>query len=81
MLFRSVSAKRPAKGTCVHGQLGDIAFQGDSSIVEIILPDGGAITALASEAKAEKLMKLEMGSEICAYWQPEDMLLLPAGAT
>ena len=76
-----VSAKRPPKGTCVHGQLGDIAFQGDSSIVEIILPDGGSITALASEAQAEKLMKLEMGSEICAYWQPEDMLLLPANAS
>ncbi|MCF6316975.1 MAG: ABC transporter ATP-binding protein [Marinosulfonomonas sp.] len=76
-----ISTKRPAKGTCVHGQLGDIAFQGVSSLVEIILPDGGAITALASEAQAEKLMKLEIGSEIYAHWQPEDMLLLPAGAT
>ena len=76
-----VSVKRPPKGTCVHGKLGDIAFQGDNSIVEIILPDNGAITALASETQAEKLMKLEMGSEICAYWQPKDMLLLPANAT
>jgi len=65
---------------CVEGQLGDVAFQGMNSIVEIRLGEARSITALASETQSDKLMKRELGSPVCAWWRAGDMLVLPGQA-
>ncbi len=72
----------PDKDCCIsaEGKLGDVAFQGNSSIVEIILEGGASIVALATESEADILMQAETGSPICAWWNSEDMLLLPDSA-
>jgi len=64
---------------CIEGQLGDVAFQGMNSIVEIRLNDTRSITALASEAQSDTLMARDIGSAVCAWWRAQDMLVLPGG--
>ncbi len=65
----------------VAGRLGDVAFQGNSSIVEVLLEGGGSLSALVSEAEADHLMQAESGSPITAWWALDDMLILPENAT
>ncbi len=65
----------------VVGRLGDVAFQGNSSIVEVLLEGGGSLSALVSEAEADHLMQAESGSPITAWWALDDMLILPENAT
>lgn len=77
-----VGLEQPAaEMIAVTGTLGDVAFQGDSSLVEIILDGERSITALATEAQAETLMALEIGTQVYANWQPKDMLVLPENAS
>ncbi len=61
------------------GKLGDVAFQGDSSIVEIILESGRSISAFVDERRAAELMTTEEGAPIWCGWDVGDMLVLPRG--
>ncbi len=78
-------AQKEAQGegglVSVAGRLGDVAFQGNSSIVEVLLEGGGSLSALVSEAEADHLMQAESGSPITAWWALDDMLILPENAT
>ncbi|MGV6812130.1 MAG: ABC transporter ATP-binding protein [Brevirhabdus sp.] len=74
-----ISQARPTDSDCicVEGTLGDVAFQGMNSIVEIRLSGQASITALASEAQSDTLMTKDIGSPVCAWWRASDMLVLP----
>ncbi|MHC8510433.1 MAG: ABC transporter ATP-binding protein [Rhodospirillales bacterium] len=67
----------PAESAARRAKLGDVAFQGDSSIVEIILESGRAISALANEDTAGPLLDMDPGADIWCAWDDADMLLLP----
>ena len=64
----------------VSGQLGDVAFQGDHSIVEISLGDGSALSAVVDERTSDRLLKLGTDAPVTAHWSLEDMRLLPREA-
>lgn len=70
----------PVDSIPVTGQLGDIAFQGSQSIVEILLADGTAMTAIVDEALADDLQRAGAGSPVTAWWSIDDMRLLPRRA-
>ncbi len=69
----------PAGPHGVAGRLGDVAFQGDRSVVEIVLPSGRSITALVDERQALALMAADEGAPVRCDWDPDDMMLLPRG--
>ncbi|KCV82808.1 spermidine/putrescine ABC transporter ATPase [Actibacterium atlanticum] len=75
-----VGPDAPEGAIAVNGRLGDVAFQGMNSIVEVRVEGHPSITALVTEADADQLMKTAFGSDICAWWRPEDMLVLPDSA-
>lgn len=74
----TLSAQKPEAGgiTCA-GRVGDIAFQGESSLVEVTLDDGFALNVFLTADKAQALSEVHAGSAIWAHWLAEDMLLLP----
>ncbi|MEM7508664.1 MAG: ABC transporter ATP-binding protein [Pseudomonadota bacterium] len=75
-----VSLSEPAsRGTQLQGRLGDVAFQGDHSIVEVRLQDGVGLTAYADDAQTAALSAAEENTPIWCDWSPSDMLLLPRG--
>ncbi len=61
----------------LKGRLGDVAFQGQTSIVEVVMEGGRSLTALAGEAQAHELAAAAPGSEVWCDWSAEDMLILP----
>ncbi len=69
-----------ADAIAVAGHLGDVAFQGNSSIAEILLAGGASLAALVSEKEADRLMQAESGSPVTAWWRADDMLILPENA-
>ncbi len=78
-----LGAGAPADGAeviSVSGRLGDVAFQGNSSIAEVLLEGGATLTALVSEEEADRLMAAESGSPVTAWWTFDDMLILPESA-
>lgn len=62
------------------GRLGDIAFQGQHSIVEIMLDGRASLTAIVNNSVAHALHQAGHGSPIWASWSSADMLLLPKHA-
>jgi spermidine/putrescine ABC transporter ATP-binding subunit len=44
--------------------LGDVAYQGDNSIVEVLLPDGRQVQILISSAETARFMALDLGSPV-----------------
>lgn len=74
----SVSVSAPEKADVVLlGKLGDIAFQGQYSIVEIMLSDRPSLSAIASNTDAQALHAAGHGSPVWAHWSAADMLFLP----
>jgi spermidine/putrescine transport system ATP-binding protein len=67
-------------GPSVKGKLGDVAFQGKSSIVEVILEGGRSISAYVHDSDAAVLLAAEAGSDIWCRWDVADMLVLPKAA-
>jgi len=64
-------------GVSVLGQLGDIAFQGQHSIIEIMIDSRASLTAIVGNTQAQQLHAGGYGSPVWAHWNVEDMLLLP----
>jgi len=72
---------RPADGKLrAQGKLGDVAFQGDSSIVEMVLPNEREIAAYVHESDANALMAAETGTDVWCTWGTSDMMVLPRNA-
>ena len=65
----------------VSGRLGDIAFQGDHSIVEITLGDGASLSAVVDERVNDMLQRLGADTPVTAHWSADDMHLLPRDAS
>ncbi len=59
------------------GSLGDIAYQGQNSIVEVRLDNERSITALIDQAQAQRLRGARTGEKIYCSWADDDMLVLP----
>ncbi|QIE54025.1 ABC transporter ATP-binding protein [Pikeienuella piscinae] len=60
----------------IEARLGDVAFQGDSSNVELLLPSGRALLAAAHGRSAEEVGAMEEGARIALAWDASDMLVL-----
>jgi len=76
-----ISLSEPLQeGPALLGQLGDIAFQGQYSIVEIIIHARESLTAVVHNSDAQQLHAAGQGAPIWAYWNTADMLLLPKSA-
>ena len=60
-------------------RLGDVAFQGERSNVELILPTGRAVLASVHGDAVERVGAMDEGAEISVSWRREDMLILPTG--
>jgi len=73
-----VSAAAPANNNVtLLGKLGDIAFQGQYSIVEIMLDNRASLTAIVSNTDAQALHESGHGAAVWAHWNVANMLLLP----
>lgn len=59
--------------------LGDVAFQGDSAIVELTLPDGRAIQAQIGASESNALMGLPPGTPVTAQIDTSHARVLPKG--
>ena len=66
----------PAKGA-VKATLGDVAFQGETSIVEAFLGDGRAILALAHQDGAGALLEMEPGTPVSLSFDVSKAAVLP----
>lgn len=62
----------------VTATLGDVAFQGDHSGVELILPHR-TLLASVHGAETSAIRALEEGATVTAAWDRADMLVLPRG--
>ena len=71
----------PADHVSVSGKLGDIAFQGQFSIIEIILDDGNSLSAVADNEHAAHIQQQATTNNIVAHWEHQDMMLLPKRQT
>ena len=60
-------------------KLGDVAFQGENSLVELILPSGRPILASVYGSDVGMVGGLEEGSDIRIAWNVSDMLALQRG--
>jgi len=54
----------PANGSAITGTLGDVAYQGDNSIVEVTLGDGRAVQVLVSSGETAGLLGLGHGAQV-----------------
>ncbi|MGB0411878.1 MAG: ABC transporter ATP-binding protein [Pikeienuella sp.] len=62
----------------VQAKLGDVAFQGDHSGVELILPHR-TLLASVHGVEATAIRELEEGATVTVAWNRSDMLVLPRG--
>ena len=62
----------------IEAKLGDVAFQGDSSLVELLLPSGRALLAATHGKSAAWVGGQPEGATIPLGWRVEDMLALKA---
>ena len=77
-----LSAEEPAGDVvAIEGTLGDVAFQGQYSIVEVRLDNHPGLTAIVSTTDGDTLGCDRIGSPLWASWAIDDMLLLPDRAT
>lgn len=78
----SASLSEPASAdVSLLGSIGDIAFQGQHSILEIVIDGKPSLTAIVENAEAQALHNAGFGSPVWAYWTASDMLLLPENAS
>jgi len=76
------SVTQPAQSdVALLGQVGDIAFQGQYSIVEILLEGRDSLTAIVQNGEAQVLHAAGQGSPVWAHWSAANMLLLPTSLT
>ena len=61
----------------LSARLGDVAFQGERSNVELLLPSGRALLASVHGDAVERVGAMEEGAEISVSWRRDDMLVLP----
>ncbi|MGB0506527.1 MAG: ABC transporter ATP-binding protein [Pikeienuella sp.] len=67
-----------AKGeVTLTAKLGDVAFQGESSDVELLLNGGGSLIASIHGDMAAEIDAMEDGAEIAVAWDRDNMLVLP----
>ena len=59
-------------------RLGDVAFQGEHSVVELTLPSGRALIASAHGAAMREIGAMAEGAEVTVGWDRVDMLVLGA---
>jgi len=71
----------PVNHIAIEGTLGDIAFQGQHSIVEVIVAGHESITAIATNDQAKALQNAAANGPVKACWSATDMLLLAHDAT
>ena len=71
----------PADHVSVSGKLGDIAFQGQFSIIEILLDDGNSLSAVVDNEHAGHIQQQATTDNIVAHWEHQDMMLLPKRQT
>ncbi len=71
----------PADHVSVTGKLGDIAFQGQFSIIEILLDDGNSLSAVVDNEHASHIQQQAATDNIVAHWEHQDMMLLPKRQT
>jgi len=57
-------------------RLGDVAFQGERSNVELLLPSDRALLASVHGDAVERVGAMEEGDEISVSWRRDDMLVL-----
>jgi len=69
-----------AGGGVAKGRLGDVAFQGESSVVEVLLDSGATMSAFVHESDAGPLLQAPDGAEVWCEWDPRDLLVLPRSA-
>ena len=73
--------KPSGENIALLGKLGDIAFQGQHSIVEIMFDNRDSLTAILQNDEAQALYAVGQGAPVWAYWNANDMLLLPKVAS
>ena len=61
----------------LSARLGDVAFQGERSVVELTLAGGRALIASVHGADAARIGQMEEGAEVAVAWDRADMLVLP----
>lgn len=71
----------PGDSVSIQGTLGDIAFQGLHSVTEIRLDNGQSISAVIANEQALALPDSAQTMPVFAYWNINDMMLLPLQAT
>lgn len=69
--------KPPQSDTALLGTLGDIAFQGQHSIVEIMIDGRESLTAVVQNNEVQALHAAGNGTPVWAHWAADTMLLLP----
>jgi len=65
------------EGAAVQGRLGDVAFQGESSVVEVILANGTSISVFVQESNADELHAAPEDAVVWCSWDSHDLLVLP----
>ena len=78
----SASLSEPARAdVSLLGSIGDIAFQRQYSILEIVIDGKPSLTAIVENTEAQALHNAGFGSPVWAHWTASDMLLLPENAS
>lgn len=69
----------PTGSDRLSGTLGDIAYQGRHSALEILLADGHTVSAEVDQSHALQLSQAQSGSTVYCQWPDQHMLVLRAG--
>lgn len=64
----------------LQGTLGDIAYQGRHSVLEILLGSGQTLIAEVDQFKAAQFSEVPAGSVVYCQWSTDSMLLLTANS-
>ncbi len=71
----------PADHVTVSGKCGDIAYQGQFSIIEILLANGSSLSAVVDNEHAGQIQQNAATDDIVAHWEHQHMMLLPKNQT
>lgn len=69
-----------ASGTTINGTLGDVAFEGDSAIVEVLLDGGRTIQALAENENMSQLLEMSPGEPVVVAFDLSQVAVIPRTA-
>ncbi len=67
-------------GVEISGTLGDVAFEGDSAIVEVHLDGGRTIQALAEDRNMSDLLAMAPGTQVVTTIDTTDLAVIPRSA-